>query len=256
MPARRSGGRLTAARSLKAKLGGKAATRKAVVHRRGGMKAVTNLRVAGFAGQELKFFDSVRASLAIPAPTDATAGEMDPATLNAIFCPVQGTGGSNRDGRRCTMTSVQITGLVNVPAQQGQTSADVNGTIFIALVMDKQTNASQLASEDVFSNPSGNASMAASPLRDLERSTRFNVLKVWTMDLPPQQAQHDGTNADLQGYQLRFEGFIKLNTKVEFIANGGTVADTQDNSLHMIAFASTTASAPTLLYQARVRFIG
>ncbi len=217
-------------------------------------RAQRNMRTAGFMGAELKFFDSSRAAIALTAPTDATGGEVDPVTLNCLFAPTQGTGVQSRDGRRVVMKSLQIRGVVTVPNADVVTTGKIAPVFFIAIVMDKQTNAAQASSEDVFTNPGAAALLAASPLRDLERSTRFRVLKEWilTGDTP---TTVDGST-DQNGYSIPFGYYGKMSTKVEFVANGGSVADIQDISLHVMAYCSSTTFAPTITYNSRVRFMG
>jgi len=223
--------------------------------------AAQNRRTGGFAGIELKFFDTAVDAVALTAPANATGGEVDPTAIPGanlcLFSPTQGTGEQNRQGRRTTMKSVQITGQVVIPIQADQAAVDNACQVFIALVHDKQTNAAQLNSEDVFTNP-GAAALAASPLRDLQQSTRFNVLKTWKMSFnTPNLGSVTTTDVDQGGAIRRFEGYINLkNMRVEHVANGGTIADIQDNSLHMIAFTSSTALAPTIAYNARIRFCG
>jgi len=231
-------------------------------------RATAAQRRAGYAvtagaqtGIEVKFFDTAVDAVALTSPATAEGGEVDPTALPAatlcLFSPSQGTGDQNRTGRRTTMKSVQISGQVVVPTQADQAAADNACQVFIALVHDKHTNSAQLNSEDVFTNL-GAAALAASPLRDMGQSTRFAVLKTWKMNLnTPNMGSGDGTLLDQGGAIRRFEGFVKLNNmRVEHVANGGTIADIQDNSLHMIAYTSSTALAPTIAYNARVRFCG
>ncbi len=221
-----------------------------------GRRFAPNIRTAGFLGAELKFFDSHQNDTAITAPADAAGGELDPTTLNCLFAPTQGTGAENRDGRRVSMKSLLIVGNVICASQANQTVPEEASSVFIAVVLDKQTNAAQLNSEDVFHNESGDASLAAAPLRDLERSTRFRVLKTWKLDFQVVSAAFDGTNIEQAGLVQHFEGFIGLNVPVEFVANGGSISDIQDNSLHVIAYCTNTGLAPALNYNARIRFMG
>lgn len=230
--------------------------------RRGRKAAVASARrgsasvvVIESGGGELKFFDTSY-SASIPSPTGATGGEADPGTKLTLCCPTQGDGDSSRDGRKYTMKSVQINGVVRFVAQTDQTAADVAAVVHIALVLDTQSNGAQLNSEDVYTNPSADAIAAATPLRNLTRVSRYKILKVWNMDMPQPEMVWDGTNVEQSGVMKRFSGYLKLDIPVECIANGGTIADAQDNSLHMIAFCSSTTTAPALTYNARVRFVG
>ncbi len=218
-----------------------------------------NQRTAGEVGVEVKNFSSARAAVALARTSDGTGGEVDPATLNCLFCPTQGTASNNRLGRRIKMRSIQITGMIQVPNLIDQTSLNIAPVVFIALVLDRQTNATQLNSEDVYTNFAASADMCVCPVRTLARSTRFKVLKQWNLKLDQTQSTWDGTNIEIAGTHYKFELFYKFksrhDSKVEFIANGGTVADIQDVSLHMIAFTSHASQGPLIEYVSRVRFV-
>ncbi len=215
-----------------------------------------NRRTAGFLGIETKFFDSSRAGLALTATAAMTGMEADPTTLNTLFAPVRGTGPSDRDGRKTMMKSVQINGNVTTAPQSDQTVSETAPQITIVLVLDQQTNAAQLNSEDVWTNDSGSSGLCTSAMRDMERSTRFRILKRWSFKMPQTQVVFDGTNFEQYGVTRQFSGFVKLNIPVEYVANGGTIADIQDNSLHLIACASGTDSTATIGYNCRIRFVG
>ena len=227
------------------------------------VKRALNGSAGGYVGLEKKFFDSSLQS-AINSPTDATGGEEDPTTLNCLNCPAQGDGESQRDGRQIAMHSINIKGNVFIPAQTNQTAADVVPDIFIALVCDKQTNGAQMNSEDCFSNPSANASLAAQPFRNLEYSQRFKVLKTVRIASKSiagaMQPVYDGTNIEVQGAQVPWSMYVNLKgMKVNFISGQTTsVIDAiADNSLHVIAYASNASSlGPTIQYASRLRFVG
>lgn len=208
-------------------------------------------------GIEKKYYDTSKALTAITSPTDATGGELDPATVNALSAPAQGDTDTNRDGRKIVVKSVQVTGLVNVPAQANQTAADTGNVVFIALVQDTQTNGAQLNSEDVFTNPAAAGSTAVTPLRNMLYSSRFKVLATTTLDMTNPALGYDGTNMEQNGLVRTFSFFKKLEMPVSF--NSTTTAGVDavvDNSLHLIAFTNSTALAPQLSYNARIRFVG
>jgi len=129
--------------------------------------------------------------------------------------------------------------------------------IFVALVLDKQTNGAQLNSEDVFKNTGASATTASNPTRNLLFANRFQVLKEWKMCMKPPVVGYDGTNMEVWGSSERFEGFLNLELPVNF--NSGTtasVANVIDNSLHIIAFCNGTGLDPKISYNARIRFMG
>lgn len=210
---------------------------------------------------EVKFFNAGRSGN-FTAPTDASGGELDPSTLNTLFAPTQGDGDSNREGKKTLVTNVFVDG--NVSTAMSMDSADqLDGNlIFIALVLDTQTKGAQLNSEDVFQNPLGLAAGAANPLRNLLNSKRFLVLDHVTIERPQLTAFTDGTNTGSRGgWRSRFTlGWDSKKSgrpiQVNYLANGGTVADIQDNSFHIVGFCTSTTGVTSIAYNARTRFVG
>lgn len=220
------------------------------------------------AGIETKFFDASLANSALVAfPASATwAGlEQNPATLNCLNCPTQGTGASNREGRYITMESLQIQGVLNIPQQTDQTGTDIIPVLKIWIVMDKQTNGGSgtspgLDSENVYTNPSALAACGSEPLRNMLFSKRYKVLKEITIEpktLPIANDSAAMTSIEQEGLITSFACFINLKgKKVEFSANAGTVADIVDNGLFVLAGTTGTSTAPAISYNSRLRFRG
>jgi hypothetical protein len=208
------------------------------------------------AGEELKFIDYGYAA-AIPAPTDSTGGEADPATALALNSIAQGDGPSDRDGRKVNVKSVYVTGNVVFSGNADETDTPSAPVIYIALVMDRQTNGAQLNSEDVFTNPAANALTAANPVRDLAFSKRFQVCDVARLDdfetiAFPDGASTGSVNCSSKAFSLSWSGNVVTN----YVAATAVVASIADVSFHVIAFASSVTFAPSLVYNSRVRFTG
>lgn len=217
----------------------------------------SNFRTGGFMGIEKKFYDTGLDSGALVAPTGAAGAEFDPATVATISAPAQGDGESNRDGRQIALKSAQINGLISVPVQANQTATDVAPVVSIFLVLDTQTNGAQLNSEDVFTNPAGVANTAWAPFRNLQYAKRFRVLSHKVVRIPMPQITYDGTNIEQGGVQVPFTMYVPLkNLVVNFTGTTAGVSNVTDNSLHVIAYASNISLAPTINYNARVRFVG
>ncbi len=212
-------------------------------------------------GIELKFYDQKLTQSNLTAPTDASTGERDPSATVLLNTVVQGDGESNRDGRKITMRSIFIEGVIDVAIQASQSTANNATSIFIALVMDTQTNGATLNSEDVFTNPGANAILAASPFRNLQNIKRFRVLATVKMTLAnPALANATSFSADTgiiqNGLQRRFRIFRRLSQQVTYTNTTETVANISDNSLHIIAFCNNTNLVPTISYNSRLRFVG
>nr|CRY97257.1 hypothetical protein [uncultured prokaryote] len=215
-------------------------------------------------GVEKKYFDSKLVQSAISSPADAEDGEQDPATLLCLNCPAQSDGPQGRDGRQISMDHINVKGVISCPGTEDEANPDVYPTIFVALVLDKQTNAAQLNSEDVFENPGSNAVLATSPYRDLDFTKRFKVLK--TVIIKPKDftsalasVPNTSTTYSHDGVDVPFALYYDLKgMKVNYLAAGTTsvIGAIADNSIHVIAYASNVTAGPLISYNARLRFRG
>lgn len=216
-----------------------------------------NRRTGGYMGMELKFFDSSLAATAVAQPSDASGGEVDPTTLLCLSCPSTGDGEQNRDGRQITMKKISVTGLIQIPVQVNVTALDTTPYVMIALVLDTQTNKAQLNSEDVFTNPSAGGGTAASPFRNLQYTKRFRILKKIKVFIDQLMPSYDGTNIEITGSHTPWELHADLkDLEVNFEGTTSVVGAVIDNSIHLIAYASTVTYVPQILYNARLRFTG
>ncbi len=232
------------------------ARRRAMPRRR--FRSAANIRTAGFLGIEVKFYDTSLATAGLLATTDATGGEFDPSATIKLNTVIRGDGEQNRDGKQISMRNITVRGVITIDKQANQTVSDEAPVIFIALVLDTQTNGATLNSEDVYTNKSANAKLAATPFRNLLFAKRFRVLKSLRFRLPDPNMTYDGTNIEINGYHRQFEMFADLRgMKCNF--NAGTtedVANIIDNSLHIVGFCSSQNLGPDINYNARLRFVG
>ncbi len=173
--------------------------------------------------------------------------------MNSI---TQGDGESQRDGRRCTIQSAFVKGLIHSPPQPNLTAGQNASKVYVCLVLDTQTNGAQLNSEDVFKNDSVNAFLAASPMRNMQFTQRFRILDTFEGSLMNPNQAWDGTNLEQQGLNLPFQLSSNLQFSSQYSGTTETVANITDNSLHIIAFCNSTTLGLLLSYNARVRFVG
>lgn len=208
-------------------------------------------------GTELKYVDTALVDSAIAAPTDAAGAERDPATVLCLNPIAQGDGQTERDGRQCLLKSCYVTGIISEPASADNADAQAGGVYYVALVQDMQTNGAQLNSEDVFTNPGGAAKTAPLVLRDLQYTARFKVLDSVTLHEPNKYAFTDGAaTGTISGFHLPFKLSWNGEMPVTFTGTTANVSTIQDNSLHIIAYCSTTSGTPVISYNSRVRFVG
>lgn len=231
------------------------AQRQALVSARRGYSYVPRTP-GGLSVTERKYFDSYLSAQALVAATDWTATELDPATLNTLFVPQEGSAINQRIGRKVCVKKITIRGLIRIPKQANQTATDAAAQCRLIFFIDQQTNGTQAQGEELMAAPgSANAVLCTSTFQSTANFGRFRVLKDKTYMLQNANLAYDGTNLEVQGLQKQFKFTVKF-AKPLYIhfnsTNGGSVADIVDNSFHIIGTCSNVADyAPLLYYQCR-----
>ncbi len=218
-----------------------------------------NIRSAGFVGIERKFIDSGKVASVVTSGTTLAGREFDPAPENCLNATTQGTGPSQRLGTKISVLNCFINGVVELPTQTSVATAHKTPLVRVYLLLDKQTNAAQFNSEDVFTTAVADAAAATAPLRNLLFVDRFRILAERTLTLPTQSVAFasDDAKFDIMGHEVPFKIFYKFKKPLICLykASAGTIADIVDNSLHIIAISSTGTNAK-IAFNARVRFTG
>lgn len=227
-------------------------------------RGMSNVRTGGFVGSEMKYFDQALALTQVSDLANLSDGMLDPTATDCLNCPELGSGPTNRIGRFIQMHSIHISGTIKYVPNGAKSAVLAIPDVFIALVLDTQTNKAQMASNDCYTNPSANQDLVTSPFRNLEYTKRFRVLKKMVIRAPDLQQSTDfgGTpKIMLSGKQIHFQINKKLfGKKVGFVGNSSpnTIGNIDDNSLHLIAFANsntgTSDVAIQIGYNCRLRF--
>jgi len=221
--------------------------------------ALRNLRTGGLLGIETKFLDVGVAETAILAPTDAAGGSIAPTTgcTGCLTAPAQGDSASERDGQKIVVKSCLMQGTISVAVQADQTATDLSPTVYVALVQDTQTNAAAFNSSSVYTNPRGDASLAAQPFRNMANTARFKILKSKVIHLRMPPISWDGTNIEQAGFEQPITLSWRGMMPVQFgTGTSADIANVTNNSIQVVAFCTNTTLAPKLSYNARIRFIG
>ena len=223
--------------------------------------ASLNKRLGGFEGLELKFADFAIDALPVSTAAGLTGGELAPTIAGCFNAVPRGDGPNQRLGRFFRMRSLQFSLLVRhgpINSLSGIPPSDA--VVFIAVVLDKQTNGAQLSSEDVYINPNGGVLTNGCPLRNLEHTDRFRVLATRTCKLNVSGNlgyAYDTVAADILHNLGAIEKKVTINLrlknkKVLMTDTTGVIANIQDNSVHLIAFTNVTNV--TISANARMRF--
>lgn len=242
------------------------ARRKAIIRRMPAIVAPVyrrrrNIRYGGFLGLELKFLDCAWNNVTLNASSDGSGGELQPSSgcTNAISVPAQGDGESERDGRKYTIKSIWLSGVVKTSPNSDANDAQEMPGYFLALVLDTQANGATLSTEDVYLNPSSQTeAMLPQPLRNLQNSKRFRILATKYIRPGGTYAQSDGSNTASQSNQTL--PIVTMNWRGNIICDSiGTtanVASASDNAVHLVGFTGNTTLTPSFSGKSRVRFMG
>lgn len=196
---------------------------------------------AVIAPKELKFVDSsfngsVSNSWNLAAPTSIGA-------LNAI---AQGTGESERIGRKVSNNSIHIRGQLAISPATPQSRL-----VRILVVKDSQTNGAPLSPTDVIAS-SGTA-FAIHGWRNLETVSRFNVLVDKTFALNP-DISFDGTATSTNSMVLPIKFNLKCSGTTLYDDTTANISNITDNSYHVLTCAS--GGGVSFQYNCRFRFTG
>lgn len=219
-------------------------------------RVIANAATAGFLGIEKKFYDTKLADTAISVATDCTGGVEDPSASSMISTPAQGDGEQNRDGKRIVIDSLILKGHVS---NSGTASEAVNGAptkVFVAVVLDTQSNGAQMTSETCFKNLAATATHNADVMKNLLSGKRFRILKSQVYDLTQTGAFAANATFGANAIARTFDWYIPFKGGLPVNFNAGTtsdIANVVDNSLHVVAFATLPAD---IGYNARIRFQG
>lgn len=216
---------------------------------------------------EMKYFDCERVLTNItPVGVTWPAGTMfDPSsTINlgsgpviaplCLMCPTVGSALNQRVGRKINVYKIRINGTYSTAPQGAQTSADVATKVRLTLVLDKQSNGTQMTAAQLF-NGSSSADCTINAFQNPDNFGRFQILKDKFMVLQnPSLAGAAPATIDQAGLKTAFKMTVTFKTPIQVNfnnVNGGTVADIIDNSFHLICSADVTAMGGQLAYYSR-----
>lgn len=169
---------------------------------------------------EQKFFDT---TLSFTIDTTAhVAG-----TGQLVLIP-QNVTESGRDGRKCTVSSINIKMVITLSPGAG---ANPSGATFIALIQDTQCNGAAAALTDIYtSNPLVTGV-------NLANSSRFKILKKWVHNWNPLA----GVTTAYCNVTNYVDYYKKCNIPLEFSGTTGVITELKSNNLFLLVGASAAA---------------
>lgn len=224
---------------------------------RGGYTTVARTRGVYSKG-EMKYFDTARDG-EIDSSATWTDAAHDPATVLTLCAPTVGAGINQRIGKAIHIHKIKIRGRVYTAPVEATANAPPTQQIRMVLVLDKQTNSTQMSGPLLFP-ASAAPNVAVNAFQNIDNFGRFRVLKDKTFIIQNPNMAGDPATKDVAGLSIPFKISYKFKKplQVRFNAtNGGTVADIVDNSLHILANNSATNGTPFsagLVYACRINY--
>lgn len=212
-----------------------------------------------FAQTESKYFDSFLAATNIQESTDWTGCELNPATLNTLVVPQEGSDINNRIGRKIAIYRLSIRGVIRCAPSPDQADVLSPPAIRLILFIDEQTNGTQVQAETLMAAPgSATVPLCFNTFQNLANLGRFRVLKDKTYRSGVIGVGTDGASTMSQNlpdipfkWNIRFRKPVVINFNS---TNGGTVGDIVDNSFHLIGTKSGTDFTHSIAYECRTAY--
>ncbi len=208
--------------------------------------------------EELKFRDNGLVNSLLDTNTNGEDGLHNPTAAIAVTGIAQGQGPDQREGRRATWYSLAVRGHIEAPAQAARAATDDATNVFIAVVLDSQTNGAFAASELVYGNPVNSISTSTHLFRNLDNSKRFRVLATRHLTINTPNMVHNGTNIDAGGAKRAFNFYIKFKKPItaNYVDTTTAISDQTDYSISIMAWVDSLQLLCTISYNTRLRFRG
>lgn len=210
-------------------------------------------------GPELKYFDSELAATNVVASTTTWAGgEYPPATIGTLFCPIKGTGITNRVGRTVKLRWIRVVGQIVTASQTSPSAVDQPCIVRLLLVQNTQTSGTQTQAEDVIQ--SGTNIVPINMFTNLSSLSQFKILKDQRFYF-----QNDNFTV-LAGVNVYQSGLVRgfdftwhffpfdSSSLVNFKSDLGDYRDILDNSFAIIGICTNADLVPQISFKSRVGF--
>lgn len=177
---------------------------------------------------------------------DTTCETASSAATGQLDLIPQGDTESTRDGRQCTILSVNIRGALTFTPGA---SATASGCCVMYLILDTQANGAQAAWTDIFVSTALNLTV-----NNMANSGRFRTLKKWFFTWNPPAGATTAFNTQTKWIEF----FKKVVIPMEFSSTTGAIGEIKSNHLFLAYGSFGTALDDTVAFSgvSRIRFRG
>ncbi len=201
-------------------------------------------RVGGYYGRfaganaELKFHDQTIDDALI------AAGGVLTTSINLI---AQGTGESERIGRKCTIRSIFWRGVIKLPETELQGDPGEGERFRLILYQDKQTNGAAATALGILE------AVSVDDFRNLANTGRFNLLWDHRFTINRNTVSHFAVNSfSASGVQRNFSFAKKCSIPLEFDNTVGALTELRSNNLGLLVVSEGGTGA--MVSRVRLRF--
>lgn len=221
-------------------------------------RTVSNVRTAGLLGIEHKFLDNYLNSTNLTTAWATYSPAAASATADSISVPAVGTGSTNREGKSYAIESVMVQGYIHRTEQEVVVDPVPDSMVRVLLVLDTQTNGTELPATSVMTIGGGAAATDIMGFRDLQYSKRFKIIGDTKVKVLKTPIGWGGTANEYSAPDVvstfKFMKTFKNPIRVECTGTTADVASVVDNNLNIIAAASDANC--NISYSSRIRFVG
>ncbi|QCW23634.1 MAG: capsid protein [Circoviridae sp.] len=171
------------------------------------------------------------------------AGTIVRTSINLI---AQGTGESERLGRKVTLTQISVRYTLEIP--ETTAIADASDTIRLIVYLDRQTNGATAGITDILQDDHYLS------FNNLDNNQRFLTLMDRTHDLNPQAGYGNGTTNETAAYNYTDSWYKSVDIPVEFSGTAGLIGEITSNNVGILAL--TREGLVDITMRTRVRFLG
>lgn len=195
-------------------------------------------RAVRVSSSELKYFDT-----SVSFTADLT-GEV-PATGQWCLIP-QGTGESQRVGRKCVVKSVHFRG-----SAEWQPASSTTGSSMLIMYIVQDTQANGAAADVSGDNGVMTSASLESAMINMDNSQRFRILKKIRVPFNSQA----GVSGAYSRVIKNLEFFLKCDIPLDFASTTGAITEIRSNNIFVLAGCSVNGDdLITVLGTARLRY--
>lgn len=185
--------------------------------------------------RELKFHDT-SFDVSVPETADTRGGCANVA---------QGTGQSERIGRKIVVKSIQLTGRLRyTPVNISDTAT----TAYLYILQDNRCDGGNPVATEVFTG-----SDMSKAFKNLAFASRFKILKRYAIDLNVPQDNESIYVPGALNYNIDF--YTKLDIPMEFTGSTGNVSEMTEHNLVVFAGAKDSDGQVRFFGESRIRYI-